>query len=148
MMIIRKMEEKHFEEVLAMMRIFYNTPAVLHKATDEILSKDIRDCIGDMPFIEGFIFEVDENVAGYSMVAKSYSTEYGGLCLWVEDIYLKPEYRSKGIAREFFAFLEERYKGQAVRFRLEAERSNENAINAYKKYGYRELPYMELTKEI
>ena len=30
-------------------------------------------------------------IMGYSMVAHSYSTECGGNCVWVEDIYIKPD---------------------------------------------------------
>ena len=59
------------------------------------------------------------------MVAKSYSTEYGGMCVWVEDLYMKEEARGLGIGTAFFRFLDEKYKDQAVRFRLEVEEDNE-----------------------
>ena len=44
------------------------------------------------------------------------------------------------------AFLE-KYKDQAVRFRLEVEEENERAVAVYKKAGYHPLPYMQMTKE-
>ena len=34
---------------------------------------------------------------GYGMAAKSFSTEYGRQCIWLEDIYIKAEYRGLGI---------------------------------------------------
>ncbi|MDY3829068.1 MAG: N-acetyltransferase [Clostridium sp.] len=149
-MVIREMTSKDIDSVLDMMRIFYNSPAVLHKASDDILKKDIEDCISDLPFIEGYIIEHNNEIAGYSMLAKSYSTEYAGICIWIEDLYIKPEYRSLGLGTQFFEFVNNKYgsSSAAVRFRLEVEPSNKQAIHIYKKCGYNELPYIEMTKEL
>ena len=153
-MVIREMTSKDIDSVLDMMRIFYNSPAVLHKASDDILKKDIEDCISDLPFIEGYIIEHNDEIAGYSMLAKSYSTEYAGICIWIEDLYIKPEYRSLGLGTQFFEFVNNKYDSSssaaaaAVRFRLEVEPSKKQAIQIYKKCGYKELPYIEMTKEL
>lgn len=148
MFIIRSIRREDFEEVLGMMKVFYASPAVLHKASEEVLRQDIEDCLGDMPFIEGYVFEEEGKIAGYAMVAKGYTTEYGGVCVWVEDLYMKPQFRRRGLGSQFFAFLEEEYKGKAVRFKLEVEEENQNAIEAYKKNGYQISPYYEMTKEM
>ena len=142
------MENRDTEEVLAMMKIFYDSPAILHKASEEVLRRDIRDCVGDVPFVEGFVFEKENQIAGYSMIAKSYSTEYGGICIWIEDLYIKLEYRGSGIGTQFFSYLEEQYGENAVRLRLEVEKDNARAIGVYKKCGYQELSYVQMTKEI
>lgn len=155
MFTIRPMENRDTEEVLAMMKVFYDSPAILHKASEEVLRRDIRDCVRDVPFVEGFVFEKENKIAGYSMIAKSYSTEYGGICIWIEDLYIKPEYRSLGLGTQFFEFVNNKYDSSsaaaaaaAVRFRLEVEPSNKQAIHVYKKCGYNELPYIEMTKEL
>ena len=80
---IRAMQLEDMEEVVGMMRVFYDSPAVIHAAPDEILRQDVKDCVGECPYIEGYIFEEDGKILGYRMVAKSYSTEYGGMCVWV-----------------------------------------------------------------
>ncbi|WP_075720746.1 GNAT family N-acetyltransferase [Roseburia sp. 499] len=148
MFTIRPMENRDTEEVLAMMKVFYDSPAILHKASEEVLRRDIRDCVRDVPFVEGFVFEKENKIAGYSMIAKSYSTEYGGICIWIEDLYIKPEYRGSGIGTQFFSYLEEQYGENAVRLRLEVEKDNARAIGVYKKCGYQELSYVQMTKEI
>ena len=53
---IRAMQLKDMEEVVGMMRVFYDSPAVIHAAPDEILRQDVKDCLGDCPYIEGYIF--------------------------------------------------------------------------------------------
>ena len=141
---IRLMEEKDRDAVLQMMRIFYASPAVLSNGSEEIFNADIDNCVNDSPYLEGFVFEENQVIIGYAMLAKSFSTEFGRPCIWIEDIYLKENYRGRGIGSQFFKFIEERYPG--VIFRLEAEEDNKIAINVYKKAGFDVLPYLEMKK--
>ena len=147
-MIIRDLENKDREEVFKMMRVFYNSEAVIYTAPDEILYKDIDDCLSDLPFIEGYVFEKNGELMGYAMAAKSYTTEYGGLLIFIEDLYIKEDFRGMGIGSSFFHFIEEKYKGQAVRYKLEVEEENRNAISVYKKRGYEKLGYFIMSKEV
>ena len=145
--LIRPMVKQDKPEILQMMRVFYDSPAVQHTAPDDILEKDIDDCLSDMPFLEGFVIEQEKQIVGYAMTAVSYTTEYGGICIWLEDLYLKPEYRHSGIAGKLFKFIEDYYP-DAVRFKLEVEPENEFAVKAYQKYGYQVSPYFLMTKEM
>ena len=145
-MIIRAMGTQDREAVLTMMRVFYTSPAVLSDGSEEIYNADIDSCVGESPYLEGYIFEEENIVQGYAMVAKSFSTEFGKPCMWVEDLYIKPEYRGLGIGSQFFKYLEEKYSD--VIFRLEVEAENERAVKVYEKCGFEVLPYMEMKKEI
>lgn len=147
-MIVRYMNKDDRDEVFKMMRVFYDSPAVIQTSPDEVLLRDIDDCIGECPFIEGFVFDTDGKTAGYAMVARCYTTEYGGICVWVEDIYIKPEFRGMGIGTEFFRFLDEKYGNEAVRFRLDVEEENVGAISVYKKAGFSLLPYTQMSKVV
>ena len=40
---IRAMQLKDMEEVVGMMRVFYDSPAVIHAAPDEILIQDVKE---------------------------------------------------------------------------------------------------------
>lgn len=86
----------------------------------------------------------DGEIQGYAMVAKSFSTEFGKPCIWIEDIYIKDDFRGQGIGKLFFDFLTEKYAG--CLFRLEVEEENTPAVALYKKCGFTELPYMEMKK--
>ena len=141
---IRNMERRDKDVVIDMMRVFYASPAVLSNGSDEIFEADVENCIGDSPFLEGFVIEDNGEILGYSMVAKSFSTEFGLPCIWIEDLYFKPEFRGLGLGSQFFAYIEEKYPDTVMR--LEAEEENERAIHVYKKCGFEVLPYMELKK--
>lgn len=150
---IRYITPNDKDDILEMMIDFYNSPATIEKAPEHILRKDIDDCLSDLPFIDGFIFEDEnKNKAGYAMVAKSYSTGCGGICIWFEDIYLKEDYQGKGFTTQFFKYIEDLYNkvypNNVVRYRMEVEKSNINAIKSYEKNGFKALSYLEMTKEI
>ncbi|MDD6098601.1 MAG: GNAT family N-acetyltransferase [Oscillospiraceae bacterium] len=143
-MIIQEMKKEHTDEVFQMMKVFYSSPAVSTNGSDEIFMSDIQNCINDNPFLEGYVFAEQEKIMGYAMAAKSFSTEFGKPCVWIEDIYIKPDYRGKGIGSQFLDYIEQKYRDSILR--LEVEEDNTAAVHVYKKNGFDVLPYMEMKK--
>ncbi len=142
--IIRPMTEADKQEVLEMMRVFYASEAVLSNGSEEIFSNDIDNCINENPYLDGYVIESGEGILGYTMVAKSYSTEFGKRCIWIEDLYIKPEHRGNGLGNKLMEFITSAYTDCI--FRLEAEPENTNALKLYKKHGFTVLPYTEMKK--
>ena len=144
--IIRIMTAEDKERVVDMMRVFYTSPAVLSNGSEEIFLNDVENCVNDSPYLEGYIFEdeVAKLILGYGMVAKSFSTEFGKPCMWIEDLYIKEEYRGLGLGSKFLDYVGEKYP-EAI-LRLEVEKENERAVRVYEKCGFVELPYMEMKK--
>ena len=116
---IRPMQPADKEAVLAMMEVFYASPAVLSNGSAAIFSSDFEACINDNPYLEGYMFEENGQIQGYAMAAKSFSTEFGRPCIWVEDLYIKEDFRGTGIGSLFLEFIEKKYP-EAV-LRLEEE---------------------------
>lgn len=142
--IIRKMKAEDTEAVVEMMRTFYASPAVYTDGSEEIFLNDVKNCVNDSPYAEGYIIENASAIQGYAMIAKSFSTEFGKPCIWIEDLYIKEEYRGLGIGKAILDFITNEYKGCI--FRLEAEEENERALALYKKCGFTVLPYIEMKK--
>ena len=141
---IRKMNIQDKDSVLDMMRVFYASPAVYTSGSEEIFENDINACTGDNPYLEGYVMQTSDDIQGYAMVAKSFSTEFGKPCIWLEDLYIKDEYRGLGIGKKFMEFLKGKYTDCI--FRLEVEEENKRAIELYEKSGFSVLPYMEMKK--
>ena len=144
--IIREMEKKDKRAVIEFMRVFYASPAVLSSGSEEIFNADVENCISGSPYVEGYVFEDGDNLVGYAMAAKSFSTEFGKRCIWIEDLYMKEEYRGLGVGSQFLKFIEEKYPDSVLR--LEVEEENGRAVSVYRKCGFEVLPYMEMKKEI
>ena len=143
---IRKITEKDREAVLSMMREFYSSPAVSTNGSEEIFNADINACLEDSPYLEGYVFDLEGTLQGYAMLAKSFSTEYGKRCIWIEDIYILEQYRSQGLGSRFIDFVKEKYPDSLLR--LEVEEENEAAVHTYKKAGFDFFPYLEMKMEV
>lgn len=143
---IRKITENDRTAVLSMMREFYSSPAVSTNGSEEIFNSDIDTCLAETPYLEGYVFELNGVLSGYAMLAKSFSTEYGKPCIWIEDLYILKEYRGKGIGGSFIKFVKEKHPDTLLR--LEVEEENEIAVHTYKKAGFDFFPYLEMKKEV
>ena len=139
---IKVMTGRHREEVLGMMRVFYASPAVATDGSEEIFRADFDACVGPNPYLEGYVLTEDAALIGYAMVAKSFSTEYGCPCIWIEELYLKPEHCEKGHGSAFLRFIKARYPEAIVRLEVEAE--NRRAMHVYRKNGFEAMPYIEM----
>ena len=141
---IRKMQPKDEAAVLEMMRVFYASEAVLSNGSEEIFRADFENCVNENPYLEGYIMESAGDISGYAMIARSYSTEYGKPCIWIEDLYVKKTYRGCGIGSALLQFVQNRFPDSLLR--LEVEEENSRAVAVYKKNGFSVLPYMEMKK--
>ena len=142
---IRLMKEQDKNEVIEMMTVFYASEAVSTNGSREIFESDFNNCINSCPYLEGYVFEENDKICGYAMVAKSFSTEFGKPCIWIEDLYIKEEYRHKKLGSLFFDFLKENYKDTIQR--LEVDKNNVFAIKAYKKNNFEEVDYLQFIRK-
>lgn len=144
MITIRAIREDDRTTLLNMMRVFYSSDAVATNGSEEIFSADIDACVGDNPYLEGYVLDSDGEIIGYTMLAKSFSTEYGRPCIWIEDLYVVESYRKQGLGTRLLSFVEEKYPSALLR--LEVEEENERAISVYKSCGFDFMPYLEMKK--
>jgi GNAT superfamily N-acetyltransferase len=110
--------------------------AHLVNVTEEMLA---RDGFGNEPMFRVLIPEWDGEVAGYEFLYDFYSS-FEGPGLFVEDIYVRETFRSKGIGKALMA----EAAAIAVRegywaMRWEVLDWNQPAIDFYKKLGARFL---------
>ena len=139
--LFRQMQKEDKTAVLDMMRTFYNSPALYTNGSEEIFASNFENSVNGNQFLESYIIADDREIIGYTMLAKSFSTEFGKECIWFEDLYLKEEYRNKGIVPQFIDFVKNKYKDKLLR--LEVEKDNTHAVYVYEKSGFKKFPYSE-----
>lgn len=142
---IRKISHKDKDEFMAMSRAFYASDAVLHPIDDKHHEDAFWEMVASQRYLDCLFFEAGKNILGYALLAKSYSREAGGLVIWIDELYVKPEYRDQGIGKSVLNWMEKVYP--AARYRLELEQNNVNAAKLYEKMGYRPLPYVQMVKD-
>ena len=125
---------------------FYSTDAVLSPIPDENFENTFREIMQSDVYAEGFMIESNGKTAGYALIAKTFSQEAGGLVIWIEELFILPEFQGKGLGKEFFDWLFE--NRPAKRYRLEIEPENEKAIGLYIKKGFIDLPYGQMVRDV
>lgn len=143
---IRKITKDDRDIFLSMSHDFYNGPAVLSPIPEDYHEKTFDELMRSEDYLKCYIFQYDGKTAGYGLLNICYSHEAGGKVVWIEELYVLPEFQGKGIATQFFSLLE--FTDTAARYRLEAEPENSRAVKLYKKLGFENLPYMQLIKDM
>ena len=146
---IQKINHSDREVMLDMFDEFYHSPGVLHAVPKSHFERTLDEVYGGSPFIDCYIFEQDGKAAGYGQLSLTYSNEAGGICVWLEEIYVRPAFQGNGLGSEFLNFVKTEYK-KAARLRLEIEPDNDGARKLYKRMGFSELEYqsMIIDKEV
>ncbi len=144
---IREITPNDKNEFIQMATEFYSSDAVLHPLPAEYHERAFMEAVNSKLYLRIMIMEYNGQVAGYSTLSKQFSTEAGGFCMWFEDIYVKPVFRSKGLAGELFEYVKLNFP-YIRRWRLEVEEENERAVELYKRTGFEVLPYMQMVKDL
>ena len=84
---------------------FYHSDAVLHPVPAAYHEAALDDLFSEGTGQSCFLLCRGEKACGYALLSKKYSHEAGGLELWLEELYLRPEARNQGLGSEFFDFL-------------------------------------------
>ncbi len=83
-----------------------------------------------------FFAEVDAVVVGFALYFYNFSTFIGKKGLYLEDLYVKPEYRHQGLGKALFQKLIEVAKSkQCGRMEWSVLDWNESAIHFYERLG-------------
>lgn len=143
---IRKLRKDDHDVFVEMGKEFYSSEAVLHSIDEGCHEAAFEELMRSDIYLECFIFEIDSKTAGYALLDKMYSREVGGLVVWVEELYVRSEFRCHGIGNSFFNYLEKNVP--ATRYRLEIEPDNLRARALYERRGYKILGYSQMYKDV
>lgn len=145
---IRKIRKGDRAEYIAMAKDFYSSDAVFRPIPDRHITATFDELMRSEDYAAAYIFEAGGATAGYALLAKTFSQEAGGMVLWIDELYVKPEYRGRGLGHEFFAFLQRGAALKFKRFRLEVEDGNEAAASLYRRVGFGGLPYAQMIRDL
>lgn len=144
---IRKITKEDRETYITLAKEFYRAGVTLEVVDTKNIEITFDELMRSDVYAEAYIIESEGEVAGFALLAKTFSQEAGGMVIWLEELYIKPEYRSKGLGREFFEYLENNMGSNVKRIRLEVEEENTRVVKLYEKMGFKWFAYDQMVKE-
>jgi GNAT superfamily N-acetyltransferase len=95
---------------------------------------------GTQPAAGALLARVDGNLAGYAIYFFTFSSFIGRAGIWLEDVYVRPEFRKRGLGLSLIqAVARVGVERNCGRFEWTALDWNENALKFYDKLGARRM---------
>ena len=119
------------------------------QASRERLSKILEGVVADKG--RGFVLlaRADRRIIGLAYAATILSAEHSGLVAWLEELYVVPSYRSRGIGSALLAaVVEHADEAGVVAIDLEVDASHSRAESLYRRLGFHRLDRSRWVKEL
>ena len=127
---------QHKAEVLAMMRELYSEDEAASPVDQSQFPLNIEVLMARPSRGRIVLFSEGGLLRGYALLIPYWSNEFGGTLLFVDEMFVIPEARNRGIGRSFFRYLEEVRPFDAVALALEVSPSNAGARRLYESLGF------------
>jgi len=118
--------------------------AEYEKLTDQVTGSEAllrSHLFGDRPYAEAILAEIDGAAVGFALFFYNYSTFLTKPGIYLEDLFVLPEYRSQGIGKALLIDLAQRAIAQDCgRLEWSVLDWNESAIGFYQRMGATLLP--------
>lgn len=135
------------ETILELMREYY---AFDNLTLDEEAAREaLEQILTDESFGRIWLIKLDDKIAGYAVLTLGFSLEFHGRDAFIDEIYLREEFRGQGAGGRALKFLEDECRKLSVRaLHLEVERENTGAQAFYRKKGFADHDRFLMTKRI
>lgn len=88
-------------------------------------------------------------VIGSVSIVKEWSDWNSGYYWWIQNMYILPEFRGKGLMEQLIQALKEAARNEgALELRLYVHKNNAQAISAYQKVGFFDADYRIMTMSL
>lgn len=109
----------------------------------ELIGRGVRAVLADSHKGRYFLACEAQQILGQTLVTWEYSDWRAGWFWWIQSVYVKQEFRGRGVFRSIFQTILESAKvqGDVIGVRLYVEKNNERARNIYTQLGLHLEPY-------
>lgn len=143
----RIVTEKDVPEILKLMEEFNSIDN--YPFDKELAKRNLLQFLTDKNLGRAWVINFDSLIIGYIVFAFGFSFEHGGRDAFIDELFLKSEFREKGIGKLAMNFIqEEAQRLGIVAVHLEVEQHNESGTKLYRGSGYKANGRILLSKKI
>jgi len=107
---------------------------VLH---EETLRNGVEALINDRTKGQYYVATEDRDIVGCLLTTPEWSEWRNGTVLWIQSVYVREEYRNRGVFRSLYSFIKSKVEkdNSLMGIRLYVDKSNISAQEVYTKLG-------------
>lgn len=133
--------------LLRLMRAFYQDTDTPFDA--EAASRALAALVADPDLGRVFLIEVAAELAGYAVLTLGFSLEFEGKDAFVDELFVAPEHRGRGLGLAAIRLLETVAAELGVMaLHLEVGPDNEGALGLYRRAGFEDRRHRLMTKRL
>jgi ribosomal protein S18 acetylase RimI-like enzyme len=142
-------DQTHHPALLEMMRSLYREDPASAAVPDSHFQATLATLL-IQPQSGRVVLFLDEakTLHGYAILIPYWSNEFGGVIVFVDELYVRMESRNRGIARGLFTFVADARPFDAKIIALEVSPDNVKARRLYESLGFETRRYTMMTMPI
>lgn len=133
---IRKFKLIDKKEIIELIQNLYKEDSYVENISLQKINRTIKELFLHNEKGSIFIIEEKEKIIGYAIIINYWSNEFGGNILFIDEIFILPDYRNFGVGTNFINYLIKNKINSSVGIQLEVTKANTNAKNFYEKLGF------------
>jgi GNAT superfamily N-acetyltransferase len=130
------MENEEQIMVYELIKALYQEDPEGKPMTDEKISRTFQQLHHHPDYGRVLVFEREGQLVGYALLINFWSNEYGGIVLSIDELYILPDFRGRGIGTDFIRYLQDNRINNCVALELEVLPYNAKALKLYQKLGF------------
>jgi len=128
-------KSEHLDKLVALVDSFHQEAGIT--STPETRSAGVAPLLDGIPHGAAYLIGPPRAPIGYIVICFGWSVEFGGLDAIIDELYIRPGVRGRGIATEALIALPRALAGAGLRaIHLEVDKGNAPAIKLYKRAGF------------
>jgi GNAT superfamily N-acetyltransferase len=128
-------DRSNIEAIVNFMREYYTYDHIPFER--EAVRSSLERLVNDHSLGRAWVIRYGDDAIGYCVLTLGYSLEFRGRTAFIDELFIKEDYRGMGIGARSLEFLKDTARALGVTaLRLEVERKNVDAQQLYKKAGF------------
>lgn len=126
---------EHLERLVALSTAYHAEAGI--NLSDEARRAGLAPLLDGLPYGVAYLIGPPRAPIGYMVICFGWSVEFGGLDAIIDELYVRPGVRGRGIATEALIALPRALAEGGLRsIHLEVARDNEKAMQLYRRAGF------------
>jgi len=128
--------------------MFYETTEATYDTNQDNIRKTFSHCINNSPYIRGIFAIYNNEICGYALLTYTYSNEYGGKTMAIDEMFISDKFKNKGIGGHLCYKILYDYTDDITCIEESVHQDNKRVLRLCERFGFVKDDYIAMHKDI